>query len=242
MNATHQWTGTRRAARWLAGAAGVAAASYAAYAATAWVRYGGAWTRGSADRDEVLDRFMPRYDVVERHRIRVAAPAQVTFAAAREMDLLRSAVARALFRGRELAFGVTPGEGRARRPLVEMVQSIGWGILSETGHEIVFGAIARPWQADVGFRALPAAAFAAFDEPGYVKIAWTLRVDPAPGGGSIFRTETRATATDASARARFRRYWAWASPGIWLIRRAMLGPLKTEAERRARGRQAQPAA
>jgi hypothetical protein len=50
----------------------------------------------------------------------------------------------------------------------------------------------------------------------------------------MFRTETRALATDAEARRRFRRYWAAFSPGIILIRRAMLRPVRHEAERRAR--------
>jgi hypothetical protein len=51
---------------------------------------------------------------------------------------------------------------------------------------------------------------------------------------SIFRTETRAVATDPVARLRFRRYWSFLSPGIILIRRAMLAPVRAEAERRAR--------
>ena len=40
--------------------------------------------------------------------------------------------------------------------------------------------------------------------------------------------------TDAASRAKFRRYWAVFSPGIWMIRWLSLGPLKREAERRAR--------
>jgi hypothetical protein len=35
-------------------------------------------------------------------------------------------------------------------------------------------------------------------------------------------------------RSKFRKYWAFLSPGIILIRLAMLGPVKREAERRAR--------
>jgi len=80
---------------------------------------------------------------------------------------------------------------------------------------------------------LPPQDFAAFDEPGFVKIAWTLRADPTGAGGSIFRTETRAIATNAEARRKFRRYWSFLSPGIILIRRASLKPLKAAAERRA---------
>jgi hypothetical protein len=86
----------------------------------------------------------------------------------------------------------------------------------------------------VTFRALSSEEFAAFREPGFVKIVWTLRADPVDAGTSIFRTETRAMATDAAARARFRRYWAFVSPGIALIRRLSLDPLRREAERRAR--------
>ena len=39
--------------------------------------------------------------------------------------------------------------------------------------------------------------------------------------------------TDPTARAKFRRYWSFMSPGIILIRWMSLGPLKADAERRA---------
>ena len=84
------------------------------------------------------------------------------------------------------------------------------------------------------FHGVPPDEFAAFDEPGYVKIVWTLRADPISATESVFRTETRATTTDPAARRAFRRYWSLASPGIFLIRRMMLRPLKAEAESRTR--------
>jgi hypothetical protein len=62
---------------------------------------------------------------------------------------------------------------------------------------------------------------------------WTLRADPAGLRRSIFRTETRAVATDTKARIRFRRYWSLLSPGIITIRWVALQPVKAEAERRA---------
>jgi hypothetical protein len=115
------------------------------------------------------------------------------------------------------------------------VLSLGWGVLADVPErEIVVGAVTKPWEANVTFRALPPDQFAAFDEPGYVKIAWTLRADPVTDTESVFRTETRAIATDAIARAKFRRYWALLSPGIIVIRWALLHPVRKEAERRAR--------
>jgi hypothetical protein len=61
-----------------------------------------------------------------------------------------------------------------------------------------------------------------------------LRVKPIGRNATIFLTETRAVATDPIARRRFRRYWAFASPGIASICWLSLLPLKRDAEQRAR--------
>lgn len=83
------------------------------------------------------------------------------------------------------------------------------------------------------FRPLPPEEFAAFREPGYVKIVWTLAAEPAGPGESLFITRTRVAATDPHSRTKFRRYWAPISAGIILIRYAGLPLVKKEAERRA---------
>jgi hypothetical protein len=227
---------TRTSIRWLAGGLGLAAAAYTWYVGRAWYRYGRpAHATGLDDVDPLLDRFMPVYEIVERHRLRVAAPADITLASAAAMDLQQSAIIRAIFNARELFLGADPGDVLRPRELLAQVMSLGWGVLAEVpGREIVVGAVTQPWLADVTFRALPADDFLAFSEPGYVKIAWTLRADPMGPEESMFRTETRAVATDPTARARFRWYWARFSPGIVLIRRISLGIVKANAERRAR--------
>jgi hypothetical protein len=222
-----------RVVRWIGLGTAVAAATYAAVAGAAWQDYGRPAPPQDDEADPLLDRFIPVYEAVERHDIRVAAPAAVTFAVARDQDLLQSPAVRAIFKAREVILG---GRADARdRPhgLVAEMQSIGWGVLAEIpDREIVMGAVTRPWEANPVFRALPPDDFAAFAEPGYVKIVWTLRADPRGAVSSTFRTETRVLTTDAAARDRFRPYWALASPGIALIRRWLLRPLKREAERR----------
>jgi hypothetical protein len=116
-----------------------------------------------------------------------------------------------------------------------MTKSLGWVVLAEVpGHEIVMGAVTRPWEPNVVFRGIPAERFAGFDEPDYVKIVWTLRADAKDSNHSIALTETRAIATDASARSKFGWYWARFSPGIILIRSIAQRLVKREAERRAR--------
>jgi hypothetical protein len=214
----------------------LATASYAAYVGRAWFRYGRITTSKSTEaNDEHLDSMMPHYDVVERHHVRVAAPAETTLQAAIEMDLQQSPIIRAIFKGREWIMGSEPAPDLGPGNLIQQMERIGWGRLAEVpGREIVMGAVTQPWLADVVFRSLSPREFRAFREPDYVKIAWTLRADSTGPGESIFRTETRAVATDQAARTKFRRYWAFVSPGILLIRRLLLGPLRADAERRAR--------
>jgi hypothetical protein len=222
---------------WLIGggiaAASVAATAYAACAGRAWLRYGHPRPPIEGEVDALLDRFMPVYDVAERHRMHVAAPAAITFAASMDMSLDDSLAIRAIFKGRELLLGATPAANPGGRSLVETTKSLGWVVLAEVpGHELVMGAVTRPWQADVVFRSVPAEQFAAFAEPDYVKIVWTLRADSAIGG-STARSETRAVATDGEARRKFRWYWARFSVGIVLIREFAQRLIKREAERRA---------
>ena len=225
--------------KWMAGAFGLAAGAYAGYVGVTWLRYGRTAQAGAEDIDPLLDRFIPVYDIVERHHIRVAAPASVTFSTACDIDMERSPVIRAIFRAREVILGSEPDTAARPRGLLAWSQSLGWGVLAETpDREIVMGAVTQPWKANVLFRPLSTDAFTTFNEPGFVKIAWTLRADATGATESVFRTETRAVATDVMARTRFRRYWSLLSPGIIVIRRMMLQPLKAEAERRAAGRRA----
>jgi hypothetical protein len=185
--------------------------------------------------DALLDHFTAQYEVAERHHVRVAATPAITLAAAVEADLLQSVLVRAIVRARELILGAGPTAARRPEGLLAEMQSLGWCVLADTpGREIVVGAVTQPWTANVVFRGLAPGAFRAFDEPGYVKIAWTLRADPVGALESVFRTETRVVTTDATARRKFRWYWARFSPGIILIRRVLLGQLRKEAERRAR--------
>jgi hypothetical protein len=225
----------RAAARLVATGLGVAAAAYAGSAAHSWYRYGSPRPAANDDSDPLLDRFMPAYDVVERHRVRVRASAEITLAAAREQDLLASPVIRAIFKARAVALGSRPDDRARPCPLIPQMLSLGWGVLIDVpDREIVMGAVTRPWEPNPRFRAIGPEQFATFNDPEYVKIVWSLRADPVGAGESMFRTETRAVATDAFARLKFRRYWALVSPGVALIRRASLGPLRAEAERRAR--------
>ena len=211
---------------------GLAAFGYAGLVAYHRGRYGTAGP--SNDGSMLLDRFIPSPEVVEHHRVHIAAPPDVVMTTARGLGFLSSWLVRGIFKARELVLGGEPDEQGLPSALIPYMQSIGWVVLAERANrEIILGAVTRPWDAAPIFRSLSPCEFAAFREPGYVKIAWTLRADPSGEGKSVFHTETRAATTDLETRKRFRHYWSYVAPGVELIRLAMLLPLKNEAEQRA---------
>jgi hypothetical protein len=219
---------------WLAGLAGLAIGSYAAIFAVHWYRFGRTSPPPGSDIDALLDRFMPTYDVVERHHVRVSAPAEIAFESACEIDVQQSFVVRSIFRAREIVLGSEPDEVQRPRGLLPWTLTLGWNVLDEVpGREVVVGSATQPWEPNPVFLSLSPEEFAAFNEPGYVKIAWTLRTDPVGEKRSIVRHETRAFPTDPTARARFRLYWSLAWPGLLIIRLIALNLIKREAEARA---------
>jgi hypothetical protein len=202
------------------------------YIGVTWYRYGKVTRSGR--RDPLLDRFLPKYEVREFHETQVAAPAEITWSVAHELDLQRSTIVRAVFTGRELLMGAERVKREHPPGFLSEVLSLGWRVLAEEpGSELVVGAVTQPWKANVEFKGLAPEDFASFSEPGYAKIAWCFAVEPLGPHRSRFRTETRVVTTDRDSRSRFRRYWSVVSPGVLLIRYEMLRLVRQEAERQA---------
>jgi hypothetical protein len=188
-----------------------------------------------APAGRLIEQFMPLADIAEYHETVVHAPAELVLDVAGDADLQSLPLVRAVFRLRELLLGSMQQAKRTPRGLIAETQALGWGTLAERpGRELVMGAVTRPWEADVTFRTIPAEEFAAFCEPGMVKIVWTLEVVPIEPALTLFRTETRGRATDAAARRRMGRYWLLVGGGVALIRWLMLRGVRREAERRYR--------
>jgi len=133
--------------RWLAAGLGIAVSSWAAYAAVAWIRYGRS-KRGLdlEESDLLMNRFMPEFEVAERHTIRVTAPADITFEAAAGLDMQHSKTIRGLFRARELMLGAQQLEPVLPKSLLPWAEALGWGVLAQIpGREVVLGAVTKPW-------------------------------------------------------------------------------------------------
>ena len=186
-----------------------------------------------------LDRFLPEFDVRERHSVAIQAPARLVFETARHYDMRSIGLVGAIFRARAWALGASRAPA-PRRGLVEETRSLGWAVLEdEPGRFYCSGAVCQPWLADVVFRPVSPADFAGYAEPDLVKIAWTLEALPLGPSRTRFSTETRVAATDASARRKFLSYWRFVRPGVVLIRFFLLRGVRRSAERacrRSRGR------
>lgn len=184
----------------------------------------------------VIDSFIPQPDVRERHETVVRAPAELVLEVARRFDVQSIPLVRTIFwlRGKLLR-AKAPASARPKGLDTDALRAMGWGVLAEVpGRSFVAGAACQPWQADVVFTPIAPDRFAAYVEPDRVKIAWTLEVEALGPALSRFATETRAVATDAQARAKFRRYWRYAGIGILAIRWLLVPAVRRQAEGRRR--------
>lgn len=191
--------------------------------------------KGSPATPALLDRYIPRPDVTERHGITIKAPPDIVLDVARGFDMQSIPLVRAIIWLRARMLGARGAPVRPATGLVPEMLALGWGPLEDVpGRWFVAGASCRPWHADVVFTPIPPHQFATFSAPDRVKIAWTLEARPLDSGTTRFVTETRAVATDEVARVKFRRYWSRFGIGVAAIRWLMLPALRREAERRRR--------
>ena len=105
----------------------------------------------------------------------------------------------------------------------------GWLVLGESGREFTFGAVGRFWTPIIIWRDVAQGEFAAFDEPGWGKIAANFVVTT-QGAGTVLGYECRTATTDPVARRRFLRYWWLVRPFVGHIMRAALKSIKADAE------------
>ena len=94
---------TTRVRRWAGGLTAMAVVGYGAAVMWGWARFGHE-RPGSDEGDRLLDRFMPHYDIVERHSGRVDAPAAIALEAATAIRLEQSTVVDAIIRTRAAFF------------------------------------------------------------------------------------------------------------------------------------------
>lgn len=185
-----------------------------------------------SDGQPILDQVMPDYDVVLAERVTVSADPSTTLRAARELDLLtvHSPILDTAMWIRGLPARLA---GRAAPVPPRLVIADGglpgWLVLGESGREFTFGAVGRFWTPIIIWRDVAQGEFAAFDQPGWGKIAANFVVTT-QGAGTVLGYECRTATTDPVARRRFLRYWWLVRPFVGHIMRAALKSIKADAE------------
>jgi hypothetical protein len=181
----------------------------------------------------MLDTVLSTPRLLEIDHVELAAPPERVWPSIRHDNLARSALIRALFALRSLPERLRGKSGDAVLRIDDLVSSEarpGFQVLAEDpGREVVVGAIGKVWQPEIPFVHVEgAAAYAAFDALGFVKVAWALRVLPWGETGSRVEIEVRVDATDDESWRKFERYFRVIGLGSHFIRRTLLASLERD--------------
>lgn len=185
-----------------------------------------------------LARWLPESAFRDTVAVRSRASAGALLAAAWEVTCREMPLAAALGRLRYLPSRL--GGERARRQagldldapfLPALCADLGSLLLTAGPEELVIGTIGELHRI-VDQRIVPVpspAAFLRFCEPGYEKLAVSLRVEPAESGSWLL-LEHRTAPTDAVAERRFRRYFRVIRPAGAFVSRQLLQAVVARAE------------
>jgi hypothetical protein len=189
--------------------------------------------REAAGRVMKLDDWMPRWQVGERHKLRIAAPPEKVFAAIHQVRADEILLFRTLTAIRRCG-GTGPESilnAPEQKPLLDVATETTFILLEEDApRELVLGTvIAAPRDARKSGRLEPDL-FRKTLRPGVVLATMNFIVTPAGDGGSMLSTETRVQANDASSLRRFGIYWRLIHPGSDIIRRMWLRAIALRAE------------
>lgn len=181
----------------------------------------------------LLDGLVAAPRLMEVDEAELALPIQAAWEFVRHVDLGRSYLVRGLFNLRTLPSRLSGAEADPKEASLRLddvrstVDRPGFQILAEQPpSEVVVGAIGKVWHLDIPFVHVPtAAAFAEFSEPGFVKVAWALRLSPSDEHRTRVTLELRVDATDEESWKKFREYFLLIGPASRFIRRSVLAGL-----------------
>ncbi len=198
----------------------------------------------------LLDELLPTYDVSDAVAVTVEADAATTWGALLEADLIevgrRKPLVGALgavrilpqlladgVRGRGLP--TTPKSLRLGELAGESSAEGDWILLGErSGSELALGLVGKFWRPVIAYADVTADGFRDFDEPGWAKTVYDLRVAALDDARSLVTGTMRTATTDAAARRWFRRYWTLGvGPGAHILVAGLLDVVAEDAAKAA---------
>lgn len=184
---------------------------------------------------DLLDAYLPVYDVAITERLVVHNGTRQLFRAARDLDFLsiRSPIVTASMFVRGLPArvgGKPPAKPAEFRLSHDGAGAPGWLYFGDVpDREVAFGAVGRFWKPDIEWRDVPLTSFASFDEPGWGKIGCHFLVSPMADGRNVLTYECRTATTDELSRQSMARYWSLIRPFVGHLMRATLRTISDEA-------------
>ena len=193
----------------------------------------------------VLDRLIPAAQLMEINAADVPAPPSIVWDRIRHGELAQAPLVRALFALRNLFMRDSSGASPTIRidDLRSSPERPGFQMLvNDPPREFAVGAIGQVWRLDIPFvHVATANDYARFGQPGYVKVAWAVRVVPGETNDRCrVEIDVRVHATDEPSWRKFQRYFWLVGPFSRYIRRSFLKALVRDAAR-PDGRPAAPA-
>jgi hypothetical protein len=189
----------------------------------------------AAARATKLDEWMPRWQVGERHTLKVAAPPAKVFAAIHDVRADEILLFRTLTAIRRCG-GTGPEsilDAPEQKPLLDVATQTTFILLDDVApRELVMGTVIAAPRAVRESGRLEPDLFRKTLPPGVVLATMNFLVAPSEDGGSTVTTETRVLANSPAAVRRFGIYWRIIHPGSDLIRRMWLRAIALRAEDR----------
>jgi hypothetical protein len=181
-----------------------------------------------------LDCLIPTPRLLEVDEQDIGAPVSEVWQAVRHGDLGRSGLIRALFALRTLPDRLLarPAQSAALNldAMCSTPEEPGFQVLwDEPPHAVAVAAIGKVWVPNIPFvHVADADAYAAFDQPDYVKVAWSLLLRETHPERTLLTIEVRVDATDEAAWQKFVAYFRLIGPFSRFIRRSALRSLARE--------------
>lgn len=183
----------------------------------------------------LIDDYLPLHQFSERHFRDIAAGPDRVMQAAAAYQPDGDRFFTAMIGLRELPMRVAAALKGGKADLPPVFGLHNFTRLDERpGRELVFGLVGQFWKPDFGLASIPdGAAFRAFDQPGFVKLALGFSATVQPAGLTRLVTETRVFCPDPASRRRFTPYWYLVRPVSGLIRGRILRSIQRASEQGA---------
>jgi hypothetical protein len=160
----------------------------------------------AADDTRRLDAWLPEPVVRTHHRRTAPTEPEALWRTANDLRLSDTRTLGRLVRWRIPGLDGTLTYG-------ELFRAYPFTVLDEGEHHLIAGLCGRIWTLARDYPALDGPdAFAAWDEPGTVRVAFAHWVRPRDDGGAELLSEARVQPVDSHARLRLKAVWAVVGP------------------------------